>query len=396
MLQLIILIILVAWQNIYHNKTRFLTAIFAITFAVSFMFLQQGFQEGLLNSNIKFIERLNADLIMVNRSRYASYIEQTFKKSRLYQVRSFENVQEAYPLYITMGIWKNFQDKKERSIRVFAFNPNDLVFLIPDVQNSVGNLHFPNTILADKKSLKVYGYMEKGVITELSNRQVRTIDTFELGADYVTEGNLIMSDQNFLRIFAERPSGFSAKIRSSLDKVDLGLIKVKLGTNISNLVKTLNKSLPQDIKVFDKKDFIQRELKHWNQTTSVGFVFGLGKIISFFVGLIIVYNIIYTDINNNLAQYATLKAMGYSNLYLQSIIFIESIAMSLLGFVPGFSISILIYKLITNFTGLLIQMSWNGIISVLILTIFMCIFASLIASRRLYNIDPAELYGQKF
>jgi len=396
MLQLLILLFFVAWQNIYCHKTRFVTTLFAIAFAVSFMFLQQGFQEGLLNSNINFIEKLNADLIMVNRSRYASYIEQTFPKNRLYQVRSFQNVQAAYPLYITMGIWKSFKDNKERSIRVFAFNPTDLVFIIPDVQNSADNLHLPNTLLADKKSLKVYGYMDKGVITELSNRRIKIIGTFELGADYVTEGNLIMSDQNFLRIFAERPSGFSANIRSSLDKVDLGLIKVKYGTNINSLVKTLNKSLPQDIKVFDKQDFIQRELKHWNQTTSVGFVFGLGKIIGFIVGLIIIYNIIYTDINNNLAQYATLKAMGYSTLYLQSIIYIESITMSLLGFIPGISISMLIYNLITNLTGLLIQMSFYGIVSVLALTIIMCIFAGLIASRRLHNIDPAELYGQKF
>ncbi|MBW4456009.1 MAG: ABC transporter permease DevC [Nostoc indistinguendum CM1-VF10] len=395
-MQLLILILLVAWQNIYHNKKRFLAAFLAIAFAVSFMFLQQGFQEGLLNSNIKFIQKLNADLIMVNRSRYASYIEQSFQKIRLYQAKGFQGVEATYPLYITMGIWKNLKDTKERSIRVFAFNPADVVFLIPDVQNSVDNLHLPNTLLADKKSFKVYGYMDKGVIAELSNRQIQIIGTFELGADYVTEGNLIMSDQNFLRIFAERPSGFSAKIRSSLDKVDLGLIKLKYGTNINSLVKSLNKSLPQDIKVFDKQDFIQRELKHWNQTTSVGFVFGLGKIIGFIVGMIIVYNIIYTDINNNLPQYATLKAMGYSTLYLQNIIFIESIVMSFLGFVPGFSLSVLIYKLIANVTGLLMQMSLNAILSVLLLTICMCILASLIASRRLHNLDPAELYGQKF
>lgn len=396
MLQLLTLILIIAWQKIYQNKKRFIAAFFAIAFAVSFMFLQQGFQDGLLNSNIQFIQKLNADLIIVNRSRYASYIEQTFPKNRLYQARGFQGVDATYPLYITMGVWKNFQHTKERSIRVFAFNPTAKVFLIPDVQNSVDALHLPNTLLADKKSFQVYGDMKKGMIAELSNRRIKIIGTFELGADYVTEGNLIMSDQNFLRIFAERPSGFTAKIRSSLDKVDLGLIKVKYGTNINSLIKTLNKSLPQDIKVFKKQDFIQRELRHWNQTTSVGFVFGLGKIIGFVVGMIIVYNIICTDISNNLPQYATLKAMGYSTLYLQSIIFIESIIMSVLGFLPGFCISVLIYQVIANTTGLLMQMTWNGIILVLISTIFMCIFASLIATRRLHNIDPAELYGQKF
>lgn len=395
MLQLLILILTIAWQQIYYYKKRFIAAFLAVAFAVFFMFLQQGFKEGLLYSSIKFIQNLNADLIIVNRSRYASYIEKTFPRNRLYQARSFQGVKATYPLYITMGIWKDFQNLKSRSIRVFAFNPADVVFMMSDVQNSAGALQLPNTLLADRKSFQVYGHMEKGVIAELSNRRIEVIGTFELGADYVSEGNLIMSDQNFLRIFAERPSGFLMKLRSSLDRVDLGLIKVENGTNVSSLITTLNKSLPKDVKVFDKQDFIQREVQHWDKTTSVGFVFGLGRTIGFIVGMIIVYNIIYTDISHNLPQYATLKAMGYSSLYLQTIILVESIIISILGFIPGFFVSVLIYKLIANTTGLLMQMNINSVIIVFILTIFMCISASLIAAKRLHNIDPAELYNQK-
>lgn len=395
MLQLHILALIIAWQQIFYYKKRFVAAFLAVAFAVFFMFLQQGFQEGLLYSSIKFIQKLNADLILVNRSRYASYIEKTFPKNRLYQARGFQGVKATYPLYITMGIWKNFQNLKTRSIRVFAFNPADVVFMIPDVQNSAGALQLPNTLLADKKSFKVYGYMKQGVIAELSNSRIEVIGTFELGADYVSEGNLIISDQNFLRIFAKRPSGFTMKVRSSLDNIDLGLIKVEKGTNISSLIETLNNSLPKDIKVFDKKDFIQRELEHWDRTTSVGFVFGIGKTIGFIVGMIIVYNIVYTDISHNLPQYATLKAMGYSTLYLQTIIFIESIIISVLGFFPGFFVSMLMYKIIANTTGLLMEMNLNSVTLVLILTIIMCLSASLIAAKRLHNIDPAELYNQK-
>lgn len=205
-----------------------------------------------------------------------------------------------------------------------------------------------------------------------------------------------MSDQNFLRIFPERPSGSWTKLRSSLNRVDLGLIKVENGTNIRSLIKTLNKSLPKDVKVFEKQDFIQQEVQHWDQKTSVGFIFGIGRTIGFVVGMIIVYNIIYTDISHNLPQYATFKAMGYSTLYLQTIILVESIIISILGFIPGFFVGVLIYKLIANTTGLLMQMNINGVIVVFILTIFMCISASLIAAKKLHNIDPAELYNQKF
>lgn len=284
-----------AWKNLFYNKKRFLAALFAILFAVFLMFSQQGFQNALLSSNVEFIQKLNADLIISSRRRYVSYIEHTFKKNRLYQAREFKGVEAAYPLYITIGIWKSYQGIKERAIRVFAFNPADSVFLLPAVQESARELHLPDTLFADKKAPKVYGSMEKGVVAELSGHRVRVIEIFELGTDFVAEGNLIMSDQNFLRIFSEHPSGFQGNIRFSLDEVDLGLIKAEKGTNIDSLAEVLNQSLPPDVAVLSKQNFIQREMQHWNRTTPVGFVFAVGTIIGFVVGVIVVYNIIYTD-----------------------------------------------------------------------------------------------------
>jgi putative ABC transport system permease protein len=396
MIQVFIFKLSLAWKTLFSKQKQFLTALFAISFAVFLMFLQQGFQNALLDSNVEFIRNLNADLIIASRRRYVSYIEHTFKKNRLYQARGFEGVEAAYPLYITMGIWKSNQGIKERAIRVFAFNPADSVFLLPAVQESASELQLPYTLLADKKASKIYGSMEKGVVAELSGRRVRVIGIFELGTDFVAEGNLIISDQNFLRIFSEQPSGFEGTLRSSLDEVDLGLIKAEQKIDIDSLAKVLNQSLPPDIVVLSKRNFIQREMKHWNQTTPVGFVFAVGTFIGFVVGVVVVYNIIYTDIGDNLPQYATLKAMGHSTSYLLSIVLLESIIISIFGFLPGLWLSVLIYELIAKTTGLLMHMNFNVIIMVLFLTFNMCILAGFISAKKLQNIDPAELYGQKF
>ncbi|PSB43935.1 lipid ABC transporter permease [Cyanosarcina cf. burmensis CCALA 770] len=395
MIQVFIFKLSLAWKTLFYKQKRFLAALFAISFAVFLMFLQQGFQNALLNSNVEFIQNLNTDLIIASRRRYVSYIEHTFKKNRLYQARGFKGVEAAYPLYITMGIWKSNQGIKERAIRVFAFNPADSVFLLPAVQESASELQLPDTLLADKKASKVYGLMEKGIVAELSGRSVRVIGMFELGTDFVAEGNLIISDQNFLRIFSEQPSGFEGTLRSSLNEVDLGLIKAEQGIDIDSLAKVLNQSLPPDVVVLSKQNFIQQEIKHWNQTTPVGFVFAVGTFIGFVVGIVVVYNIIYTDISENLPQYATLKAMGHSTSYLLSIVLLESTIISIFGFLPGLWLSVLIYELIAKTTGLLMQMTSNVITMVLSLTFIMCILAGLLSTKKLQNIDPAELYGQK-
>ncbi|WP_448269764.1 ABC transporter permease DevC [Nostoc sp. DSM 114159] len=381
-----------AWRNLLQRRSQFVTALAAIAFAVFLMFSQLGFQNAMLNSNVAFIQVLNADLIMLSQRRYVTVIDETFNRTRLYQARQFEGVAAAYPLYITLGSWRRSGTAEERSIRVLGFNLDDPVFLLPEIQAAESVLKMPNTVLTDSRSRKDYGSMQPGVTTELSGVNIKIIGTFELGADFVTDGNLIISDLNFLRIFATRPSGIDSKLRSSLNDVDIGLIKVTPGTNSDRLEKFLNQALPSDIVVYTKQHFIAKELNYWMQASGIGAIFGLGTIIGFVVGIVVVYNIIYSNVADNLPQYGTLKAIGYSNFYLVSIVFLQSIILSFFGFFPGLCLSSIFYQLISTATGLQLEMDLNVISLVLFLTVLMCVISGLIASRKLKKIDPADIY----
>lgn len=384
-----------AWRNLLHNKQRFLTALGAIAFAVFLMFIQMGFRNAMLDSGVQFLRYLNADLIMTSQRRYVSFAEQTFNKIRLYQAQGFEGIEATYPLYIGTAIWKNQQTLIERPIRVFGLDLAYLTFLISAVEERANALQFPDTVLADRKSKSGFGTMATGTIAELSDRRVKVIGTFDLGTDFMADGNLITSDQNFSRIFVGRPSGGEGNIRYSLNDVDLGLLKVTKGTNPETMVKLLNKVLPPNVIIMTKREFINRELNYLNQSTPIGFVFALGTAIGFIVGVIIVYDIIYTDIGDNLPQYAMLKAIGYSSLYLRKIIVLESIILAILGFFPGVCLSILVYQIAASATGLLIRMNSGLMVMVFILTFCMCILSGLVATRKIQLIDPAEVYGQK-
>lgn len=385
-----------AWLNLTHNKQRLLTAICTIAFAVFLMFMQMGFRNALLDSNVQFIRALNADLILVSQRRYTSFIEQTFQRQRLYQVQGFTGVKAAFPLYIDTGIWQTQDGLSQRPIRVFGITPEQITFRLPEIQTRVSDLVLPNTILADRKSRSSYGPMTPGTITELSNRRVKIIDNFDLGTDFLADGNLVMTDQNFLRIFIGRPSGIEGNVRASLDEVDLGLVQLEANQLAQQIADQLNQVLPADVVVLTKAAFIDRDLAHWNQSTPIGFLFGLGTIIGLIVGIIVVYNILYTDIGDNLSQYATLKAMGYPNQFLQSVILQEALILVVLGYFPGLCASILFYETVAQGTGLLLQMTAGLMLLTFILTIVMCVASSLIAARKLKSANPAEIFGQNF
>jgi putative ABC transport system permease protein len=163
------------------------------------------------------------------------------------------------------------------------------------------------------------------------------VGTFSLGTDFAAgNGNLIMSDQNFLRYFAFR--GPEEEERS-FATVDLGLVKVTPGTDVERLVQTLSEDLPQDILVLPKagpNGFVMRERKYWEENTNIGFVFSLLTAMGFVVGIILVYQILYTDVADHWSEYATLKAMGYNNLYLFGVVIQEAIILSSAGVHSGF------------------------------------------------------------
>ncbi|MGK7872796.1 MAG: ABC transporter permease DevC [Xenococcaceae cyanobacterium] len=395
MIKLLLFKLSLAWKNLIRNKKRFLPAIGSVTLTVFLMFSQLGFNNAFLDSSVEFIRLLNTDLIVSNKNRYVTVIERTFDRNKLYRLKGFEGIEAVYPLYITRGNWKNKQTKKGIPIRVFAFNTAHPVFQIEEVRAAATALQTENTLLIDRRSRREYGFdtLEIGDFCELSNRRFKIVGEFKIGSDFATDGNLIMSDLNFLRTFATTPSGFRSELRPNLDNIDLGLIKVSKGTDINQLVKELNMALLPDLIAYTKGDFMKRDRDFYSESSPIGFIFGLGVVIGFVVGVVVVYNIIYTDIEDNLPQYATLRAMGYSSSYLLTVVFLQSVIISILGFFPGLLSSVLVYELISNIAGLVMRMKISVIILVFLLTVGICVVAGFIAARKLRNIDPAEIYA---
>ncbi len=139
------------------------------------------------------------------------------------------------------------------------------------------------------------------------------------------------------------------------------------------------------------KEYINLERTYWGKTTPIGFIFGVGVIVSFLVGSIIVYQILYSDISAHLSEYAMLKAIGYTNNYLLGVLAQEALFLAVLGYIPGFILALAFYQLAVDATMLPIFMTPERSISVFVLTLIMCFVSGAIAMRRLRSVDPADL-----
>jgi putative ABC transport system permease protein len=151
-------------------------------------------------------------------------------------------------------------------------------------------------------------------------------------------------------------------------------------------------ALPKDVRIFSKEEFADFEKKYWQESTSIGFIFTLGAAMGFIVGIVIVYQILYTDVTDHLPEYATLKAMGYKEIYFLGVVFQEAMILAILGYLPGFGISVVLYNLGRSATSLPMYMTLTKAITVFVMTVIMCSVSGAIAVRKLQAADPADIF----
>ena len=381
-----------AWLQLKRQPVRYLVAVTGIGFAALLMFMQLGFQSGLLRSATTFYQALETDLILINPATVNSGSYQQFPQSLLYRALGIEGVSKTIPLYVTNINAQQLGGVKPTSLRVIGFDPNEKVLDVPAINSQRDLLKTPNFVLFDELGLSIKtGPVAKKVSKDgpleliLSNysRSFRVMGLFKLGSTFVADSNLIASQATALDL---------AFPQVSVGEISLGLIRLDPSADIKR-VQTYLKSLYGDqLQVLTKKELITQERNYWNNVSSFGVIFGFGTIMGLLVGGVVVYQVLYTDVSDHLKEYATLKAMGFSNKFVLMVVIQESILLAVSAFIPATLLSAALYAGLTAVSGIRLEMTADKTLLVGSLTMGLCAVASAIAIRKLQDADPASVF----
>jgi putative ABC transport system permease protein len=377
-----------AWLQLRRQPLRTLVGVAGVAFAVTLVFMQLGFAKALFKSAVRFHEQLRADVVLVNPLSEMLPRMTPFARVRLHQVLGHPAVDSVAPVYADMANWKNLRTRTTRGILVAGLDPADDSFELTAVRESRARLRYPDVVLFDEGARPEYGPVAAAwragerVAAEMENRRIHIGGLFAIGTSFGIDGTVITSDLNFLRMFPARDRGL----------IDIGLIRLKPGVDPAAVRDELRRTIPHDVEVLTKADFIARETTYWATTTPIGFVFNFGVVIGVFVGAIIVYQILFADISEHLPEYATLKAMGFTNGYVASVVMQQACLLALLGYVPGLLVSAGLYHLTASATRLPMALTVGTGVLVILLTIGMCMASAAIAMRKLRSADPAEIF----
>lgn len=376
-----------AWLQLKKEKTRLAVALAGIAFADMLMFVQLGILDSLFDSSTQAHQNLQADLVLINPQFQTMFYIKNFPRERLQQTLSYEGVKSVRPLYAGIAQWRNPETRLERGILVWGIDPVNSAFAFPEVNQNLEQLKLLNHALFDRASRPEYGpvvetlQQQQVMETEVNDKNVQTVGLFTLGTSFGADGNMITSDSTFLQIFPEHQT----------NQIAVGLIQLQPGVDVQQIQSRLQASLPKDVKVVTPAEFAQTEIDYWaNQ--GIGFIFGLGVVVGFVVGIVIVYQILYSDVSDHLPEYATMKAMGYSDRHLLGVLLQEALLLAVLGYIPGFLLSLGLYQITHAATLLPIGMKLARAGLVLLLTIVMCSVSGAIAMRKLAAADPADIF----
>ena len=379
-----------AWLQLVCNKKRFFVALAGIAFADLLIFMQTGFQLAMYYSQAEMHRRLKADLVIISAKTVSLQAMASFSWHRLYQAHSIEGVESVKPLYVsTINDWRDPETGRNRIMLVIGIDPEQPTLDVPELAQYRETLKLPDVFLFDQVSRgdfvpKTAAKIRRGdlVTTEAGSRKINLVGLFTFGAMPVSDGTLITSDLNFLRLFRHR----------KLEQIDVGLISLEMGKDPQKIIKNLQEILPNDVKVLTKNDYLEFEKNYIMNSTDIGTIFTIGIIMGAIIGSVIMYQILYAEINDYLAEYATLKAMGYHNSSLIIIVGQQALILAILGYIPGFVLAIGFYELTSSIVKVPIFMTLSSAIFVFALSVLICCLSAIISSRQLRLADPAEIF----
>lgn len=377
-----------AWLQLRRQKIRLTIALAGVAFAVILMSMQLGFQDALYRSAVNVHMRLESDLVFVHPHYNVLALPTVFPRVRLYQALGTAGVASVTPVYAGIVPWKNPDTGRARNIFLLGIDPVADVFDASGVRRNLQLVRYPDVVLFDAFSRAEFGpvaaRLNAGteVSTEVQHRAVTVRGLFEMGTSFGIDGTVYTSDLNYLRINPSQPASH----------VSIGLLRLVPGADPQAVQARLRARLPPDVRILTKQEFMDQEVTYWATSTPIGFVFTFGVVMGLVVGMIIVYQILFADISDHLKEYATLKALGYTNRYLAGVVVMEAAILGVAGFVPGLVICSQLFAFTAQVTMLPMALEVGRASQVLLLTLGMCWGSGMIAMRKLRAADPADVF----
>ena len=384
-------------RNLADPPIRTIVSLGGIGFAILLMFMQLGFLGSVGDTATVVYDRLRCDVIVRSPDYLSIYDPASLRGELPKWLAGLPEVRRVIPLDIGVTQWQNPQDHSFRAIALMGIDLDEPAFVLPELSAGTrASLRPVGAVLIDDASGADFGPQQGGrfgrddigVTTDVAGSEATIQGTFAMGTGLAANGALLSSRDTFQKL---TPGGHKNRVSLVLiqladsERIDAGLQAINRrlqslgGTSAYAVAITLDQAKSS-------------EQQMWYTQTPIGMIFAIGVALAVLVGGVISYMILAADVTAHLSEYATLKAIGYSNRFLIKTLLTQSSLLAVLAFPPALILSLVLYYVTSIASGIAIDMTWLRVALVLTLSLLMCNAAGVFALRKLLKAEPASLF----
>lgn len=377
----------IGWLQLTHNPMRFAAALTGVAFANVLVFVQLGIMNSMATATLRPYTFFSADVMISATDANGLTDGGNVARQWMLQALADPDVTDGTGLFIGNVPWDRAD--VDISFTTFGVDPAKPDFVAPGIAGDLSLLEVQGATLIDRLARGLKGETASAIrpqspfLFETQGRTLTAYSTFAGGGGFGGDGYMIMSDQTFLSLFPARRS-------SAPDHI---LLRLRPGSEVETVVPRLRKIISDHgLRIRSFADAGQEELTFQQTRRPTGIIFGFGVLIGVLVGLVIVYQVLSTDVADHLREYATFKAMGYGQRFFMGVVLEEALILGVLGFLPGFAVGATILTVMGKITTLPLAVTPSMAITIFVGTVVFSVLSGAIATRRLAAADPADLF----
>jgi putative ABC transport system permease protein len=374
------MIIKLAIRNLFHDRARFLVTLVGILFAVLLVAVQLGMFFGARQMITAMIEHAKGDIWI---SAYgAESIEQGLLLTgrERFTALSVPGVQSVTPLVVSFAEWRK-PDSGTAHVVVIGSDKEEESLSPWNIVEGKAFPESPDGIIVDRTYTKALGISGMTSVAEIEGQRVRV--------EGLSSG---------IRSFTTSPYVFTTSAKAHAltgvpaDQANFYLLKLSPGSDATAVKRELASRL-HNVFIFTKEEFRQQNIEYWLFGTGAGAALLGGAILGLIVGTVIVAQTLYSSTKDHLTEFATLRALGSSAIYIHKVILMQAAVSAFLGYALGAALSLVISSF-SNETAL--PMVFTPLLAAFLLavTLAMCAISAISSIVKVTKIDPAMVFAR--
>lgn len=368
----------IARKNLFHDRTRFIITVVGVTFSVVLIFSQFGIYLGFMENASIIIDNTQADIWITSKNSANFDFPVPFSELKFNKVKATPGVASADKLILGWASLRK-HDGGSENIELVGFNPDSGVggpWRLVD--GRIGDLKAGRAVIIDESAFAKLGPLRVGDYVEINEQRVKVVGISQ-GVRGLTTAPYVFTSYRS----AQDIDPFNR------DRTVFIVARVASGYAPADVVSRLQAI--RDVDVYTRDSYSSKTQAYWRWETGIGLGFGLMVAMAILVGVVIVSQTIYSATIEHLREFGTLKAIGATNRDVYGIILKQALINAALGYVAGLAITMLVVRA-SDITGLVVVVPPLLMAGVLVLTVAMCVTASMVSVRKALSVDPLVVF----